>query len=84
MGTVPSALLPNAFMAHAHDLQDPWSSNSGACEKQPLPRYDCHTPWFMGAGIHPRLKKPASGAAQLAAWPRSAAWRGVASARARG
>ena len=24
MGTVPNSLMPNTFMAHAFDLQDPW------------------------------------------------------------
>ena len=30
-GTVPNAAMPNTFMAHAHDLQDPWNGNTGAC-----------------------------------------------------
>eukprot|EP00966_Prymnesium_polylepis_P120654 2787907-Prymnesium_polylepis.1 len=45
-------------MAHAFDLQDPWNGNSGACDGQPLAAFDCHTPWYMGPSIHPRLKKP--------------------------
>ena len=32
--------------------------NSGACEAQPLAAFDCRTPWYMGAIIHPRLKRP--------------------------
>ena len=27
--TLPNAAMPNTFMAHAFDLQDPWSSNKG-------------------------------------------------------
>ena len=30
-GTVPNKIMPNTFMAHAHDLQDPWNGNTGAC-----------------------------------------------------
>jgi len=70
-GTVPNAVMPKTFMSHAFDLQDPWNVNSGACVTQPLAGYDCRTPWYMGAGIHPRLKKPvgqrlAIGALQVA------------------
>lgn len=91
-GTLPNKIMPNTFMAHAFDLQDPWVSysyssssyyskahshcfaltrlqrswngNTGACEAKPtIPGgdpagYDCNTPWYMGPGIHPRLKKP--------------------------
>jgi len=59
-GTVPNPLMKKTFMAHAFDLQDPWNGNTGACSAQPSPfkGYDCHTPWFMGPGIHPRLKRP--------------------------
>lgn len=57
-GTLPNKAMPNTFMAHAFDLQDPWSGNTGTCEAKPLKGYDCHTPWYMGPGIHPRLKKP--------------------------
>jgi len=70
-GTVPNPIMPKTFMAHAFDLQDPWNVNSGACITHPLAGYDCRTPWFMGASIHPRLKKPvgqrlAIGALQVA------------------
>ena len=47
-GAVPNAALPNTFLAHAFDLQDPWSGDSGACEAPDAPlaaQYDCHTPW---------------------------------------
>ena len=46
-GTVPNKAMPNTFMAHAFDLQDPWNGNSGACDTTPAPYsgYDCHTPW---------------------------------------
>jgi len=57
-GTLPNKAMANTFMAHAFDLQDPWNGNTGACVTHPLPGYDCSTPWFMGPGIHPRLKKP--------------------------
>ena len=59
-GTLPNKLMPNTFMAHAHDLSDPWNGNTGACLKKPagMEGYDCTTPFFMGPGIHPRLKKP--------------------------
>ena len=57
-GTVPNAIMENTFMAHGFDLQDPWSGSTGACITAPLPGYNCKTPWFMGPGIHPRLKKP--------------------------
>ena len=62
-GTVPNKAMPAAFMAHGFDLQDPWNGNTGACDTaaggpSPFPGYDCHTPWYMGPGIHPRLKKP--------------------------
>jgi Tfp pilus tip-associated adhesin PilY1 len=54
-----------------------WNGNTGACQAQPsIPGgdsagYDCSTPWYMGPGIHPRLKKPvgqrlALGALQVA------------------
>ncbi len=70
-GVMPNPDMPNAFMAHAYDLGDPWPSkacygrgccnpgaNTSACT-------DCveycsvlhSTNYFMGP-IHPRLKKP--------------------------
>lgn len=59
-GTVPNPLMPNTFLAHAFDLQDPWNGNTGACLTNPqaLPGFDCTTPWYMGPSIHPRLKQP--------------------------
>ena len=51
-------LSPPGTRARPSPSQDPWSGNSGACEAQPLPGFDCRTPWFMGPGIHPRLKQP--------------------------
>jgi hypothetical protein len=70
---VPNAALPNAFLAHAYDLADPWGD---ACMPQPMtaqcrgcdaasPDYDCLTPVYMGPSIHPRLKQPVG--ARLAA-----------------
>ena len=46
-GTLPNKIMPNTFMAHAHDLSDPWNGNTGACLATPnvLPGYDCRTPW---------------------------------------
>lgn len=59
LGAVPNARMPDCFMAHAFDLQDPWSGNTGSClSDELLPQYDCRTPWFMSPGIHPRLKRP--------------------------
>ena len=63
LGVLPNGRMENTFMAHAHDLQDPWSGDDGAClaTDAPLKKnagIDCSTPWFMGAGIHPRFKKP--------------------------
>lgn len=62
MGTVPNKLMPNTFMAHAFDLQDPWNGATGACSTVAgaamMAGYDCSTPWFMGPSIHPRFKKP--------------------------
>lgn len=54
-GVLPNVAMPNTFLAHGYDIGDPWSSHD--CKK-PDPRYDCKVPWFMGPGIHPRLKKP--------------------------
>jgi hypothetical protein len=51
-GTVPNTLMPNTFMAHAFDLQDPWNGNTGACTTHSFPGYDCSTPWFMGPSKH--------------------------------
>jgi len=72
-GTLPNPGMENTFMAHGYDMQDPWNSNKGACITNPglMKGYDCTTPWFMGPGIHPRLKKPvgqrlALGALQVA------------------
>lgn len=47
--------MPNTFLAHAYDLGDPWTSHD--CPT-PDPLYDCQQEWYMGAGIHPRLKYP--------------------------
>ena len=81
-GTVPNAIMENTFMAHGFDLQDPWSGNTGTCITAPLPGYNCKTPWFMGPGIHPRLKKPvgqrlALGAMQTAYGKGSGVYAGV-------
>jgi hypothetical protein len=70
---VPNAALPNAFLAHAYDLADPWGD---ACAPQPMTAkcrgcdaadaaYNCLTPFYMGPSIHPRLKQPVG--ARLAA-----------------
>lgn len=75
-------------MAHGFDMQDPWNGNTGACQSNPTfaggdaAGYDCNTPWFMGPGIHPRLKKPvgqrlALGAMQVAYGKGKGAFGGV-------
>merc|ERR1711865_1065726 len=67
-GVLPNPIMKNVFMAHAFDLADPW----GDCGAQPSskckpdcgtsdPDYDCRTPFYMGGGIHPRIKKPVGG-----------------------
>jgi len=63
-GVVPNPLMPNVFMARAYDLADPWgacgntaSGKCAACDTAD-PLRDCRTPFYMGPGIHPRLKKP--------------------------
>lgn len=62
-GALPNQAMPRTFMAHAFDLQDPWNGNTGSCAERPTPSpaaqmFDCTTPWYMGPGIHPRLKSP--------------------------
>ena len=59
---VPNPQLENCFLAHAYDLKDPWGGVDGSgvkCNSKTVDKnYDCTQPWFMGPGIHPRLKKP--------------------------
>lgn len=45
-GTVPNPVMPNTFMAHAFDLQDPWNGNTGACLGGEFEGFgfDCRTP----------------------------------------
>ena len=57
--------MPNAFLAHAYDLADVWvncgdkpqTKACAGCDTAD-PDYNCLTPFYMGPGIHPRLKKP--------------------------
>lgn len=63
-GVVPNVRMPNVFMARAYDLADVWEGCgdkaagvcSGCATADPL--YNCLQPFYMGPGIHPRLKKP--------------------------
>ncbi len=64
-GVMPNPVMPATFWAHGHDLSDPWvncgnspqTAQCPGCDKAD-PQYSCLQPWFMGPGIHPRLKKP--------------------------
>jgi hypothetical protein len=64
-GVVPNPAMPNAFWAHGYDLADPYVNCGDSPQTKQCPGcdtadplYDCLQPWYMGPGIHPRLKKP--------------------------
>jgi hypothetical protein len=64
-GVVPNPAMPNVYLAHAFDLADPWVNCGDAPQTTQCPgcdtadaSYSCLTPYYMGPGIHPRLKKP--------------------------
>jgi hypothetical protein len=57
--------MPNTYVAHGFDLADPWVSCGDAPQTRACPGcdvadadFDCLQKWYMGPGIHPRLKKP--------------------------
>ena len=64
-GYAPNPAMPNTFIAHGYDLADPWvycgdkpqTKQCAGCDSAD-PEYDCMQEWYMGPGIHPRLKKP--------------------------
>eukprot|EP00040_Diaphanoeca_grandis_P043546 m.9603 g.9603 ORF g.9603 m.9603 type:complete len:763 (+) comp7821_c0_seq1:110-2398(+) len=60
-GRMNNEIMPNTFMAHAYDLQDPWAYCGNECLPHCAtsdPLYDCRTKFYMGPGLHPRLKQP--------------------------
>ena len=64
-GVAPNPAMPNVFIAHAHDLADPWVNCGDAPQTKQCPgcdtadsEYSCLQAYYMGPGIHPRLKKP--------------------------
>ena len=64
-GVVPNPIMPNVFLAHGHDLADVWVNCGDHPQTKQCPGcdaadadYNCLQQWYMGPGIHPRLKKP--------------------------
>ena len=64
-GVAPNPRMPNVFIAHGHDLADVWVGCGDHPQTRQCPGCDtadpdhsCLTPFYMGPGIHPRLKKP--------------------------
>ena len=64
-GVAPNAAMPNTYIAHGYDLADPYVYCGDAPQTKQCPGCDaaadgfnCLQPWYMGPGIHPRLKKP--------------------------
>lgn len=81
-GVAPNPVLPNVFLAHGHDLADVWVNCGGHPQTMACPgcdtadpEYNCLQQWYMGPGIHPRLKKPfgqrlaASALVSVYGWP---------------
>ena len=81
-GSVPNPALPNVFLAHGYDLADVWVNCGEHPQTMACPgcdtadaSYNCLQPWYMGPGIHPRLKKPfgqrlaASALVSIYGWP---------------
>jgi len=64
-GVAPNAAMPNTYIAHGHDLADPYvycgdapqTKQCSGCDAA-SDGYNCLQSWYMGPGIHPRLKKP--------------------------
>ena len=70
-GVLPNPAMPNSFLAHAFDLEDPWGNITCYrvhCDPMNYTNPKCHgcegydnsvalTNFYMG-GIHPRVKKP--------------------------
>lgn len=64
-GSAPNAAMPATYIAHGYDLADPWvycgdspqTKQCAGCDSAD-PEYNCLQRWYMGPGIHPRLKKP--------------------------
>jgi len=83
-GVVPNAAMPGAtFLAHAYDLADPWVGCGDAPQTKQCPgcdtadgAYSCLQPWYMGPGIHPRLKKPVGQRLAAAALAAAYGWGG--------
>ena len=57
--------MPNTYWAHGYDLADPWVNCGDHPQTALCPgcdsvsaEYNCLQQWYMGPGIHPRLKKP--------------------------
>ena len=64
-GVAPNAAMPNVYIAHGHDLADPYVYCGDAPQVRQCPGcdagadgYNCLQQFYMGPGIHPRLKKP--------------------------
>lgn len=64
-GVAPNEAMPNVYIAHGHDLADPYVYCGDAPQTKQCadcdtadPEYNCLQQWYMGPGIHPRLKKP--------------------------
>lgn len=83
-GVAPNPAMPNTYIAHGHDLADPWVG----CGEQPQSAqcpgcdaahadYSCLTQWYMGPGIHPRLKKPYGQRLAASALAAVYGWRGA-------
>ena len=84
-GTAPNAAMPNTFMAHAYDLADVWVNCGDAPQTKTCPGcdtadpdYNCLQTWYMGPGIHPRLKKPVGQRLAAAALVLAYGWPGPA------
>ena len=84
-GSAPNAAMPATFIAHAYDLADVWVNCGPAPQTKQCPGCDVAVPgisclqqWYMGPGIHPRLKKPVGQRLAAAALPIAYAWPGPA------
>lgn len=64
-GVAPNAAMPATYIAHGYDLADPYvycgdapqTKQCAGCDTADA-EYDCLQQWYMGPGIHPRLKRP--------------------------
>jgi hypothetical protein len=64
-GVAPNEAMPRVYIAHGHDLADPYVYCGDAPQTKTCPGCDtadaahnCLQQWYMGPGIHPRLKQP--------------------------